>query len=108
MESPNIMPAPLLNPPCSMFAPSLRALLSLILILTSGVASAQAVRVVAKVNGDAITDFSSDIRVGLALGRAVAQRVGENRTMAHAESLPSAVDTPPKVCRQVVTGPRDH
>lgn len=50
-----------------MFALSLRALLSLILILTSGVASAQAVRVVAKVNGDAITDFALKERITFAI-----------------------------------------
>jgi peptidyl-prolyl cis-trans isomerase SurA len=45
----------------------LRALLSLILILTSGYASAQAVRVVAKVNGDAITDFALKERITFAI-----------------------------------------
>jgi peptidyl-prolyl cis-trans isomerase SurA len=49
-----------------MFAP-LRALLSLILILASGYASAQAVRVVAKVNGDAITDFALKERITFAI-----------------------------------------
>jgi peptidyl-prolyl cis-trans isomerase SurA len=50
-----------------MFAPSLRALLSLILILAAGSASAQAVRVVAKVNGDAITDFALRERITFAI-----------------------------------------
>ena len=50
-----------------MFAPSLRALLSLILILASGCAWAQAVRVVAKVNGDAITDYALKERITFAV-----------------------------------------
>jgi peptidyl-prolyl cis-trans isomerase SurA len=51
-----------------MIAPSLRALLAVILILTSGLpASAQAVRVVAKVNGDAITDFALKERITFAI-----------------------------------------
>ncbi len=51
-----------------MFAPSLRALLALILVLASGLpASAQAVRVVAKVNGDAITDFALKERITFAI-----------------------------------------
>src|SRR3569833_3081941 len=67
MESPNIMSASRLNLPCSMIALSLRALLSLILIMASGWASAQAVRVVAKVNGDAITDFALKQRITFAI-----------------------------------------
>jgi peptidyl-prolyl cis-trans isomerase SurA len=50
-----------------MFAPSLRALLSVILVLVSGYASAQAVRVVAKVNGDAITDYALKERITFAI-----------------------------------------
>ena len=51
-----------------MFAPSLRALLAVILILASGLpASAQAVRVVAKVNGDAITDYALKERITFAI-----------------------------------------
>ncbi|HEY2876133.1 MAG TPA: peptidylprolyl isomerase [Reyranella sp.] len=42
-------------------------MLSLILILASGYASAQAVRVVAKVNGDAITDFALKERITFAI-----------------------------------------
>ena len=51
-----------------MFAPSLRALLAVILILVSPLsASAQAVRVVAKVNGDAITDYALKQRITFAI-----------------------------------------
>jgi len=50
-----------------MSAPSLRALLSVILVLVSGYASAQAVRVVAKVNGDAITDYALKERITFAI-----------------------------------------
>jgi peptidyl-prolyl cis-trans isomerase SurA len=51
-----------------MFAPSLRALLSVILVLASALpASAQAVRVVAKVNGDAITDYALKERITFAI-----------------------------------------
>ena len=51
-----------------MFAPSLRALLAVILVLASGLpASAQAVRVVAKVNGDAITDYALKERITFAI-----------------------------------------
>ena len=51
-----------------MFAPSLRALLAVILVLASALpASAQAVRVVAKVNGDAITDFALKERITFAI-----------------------------------------
>jgi peptidyl-prolyl cis-trans isomerase SurA len=51
-----------------MFAPSLRALLAVILVLASALpASAQAVRVVAKVNGDAITDYALKERITFAI-----------------------------------------
>jgi peptidyl-prolyl cis-trans isomerase SurA len=51
-----------------MFAPSLRALLAVILVLAPVLpASAQAVRVVAKVNGDAITDFALKERITFAI-----------------------------------------
>jgi len=51
-----------------MFAPSLRALLAVMLLLTSALpASAQAVRVVAKVNGDAITDYALKERITFAI-----------------------------------------
>ena len=62
------MPTSLHNPPCSMFAPSLRALFAVFLILVSALpASAQAVRVVAKVNGDAITDYALKQRITFAI-----------------------------------------
>ena len=49
-------------------APSLRALLAVILVLASTVsASAQAVHVVAKVNGDAITDYALKERITFAI-----------------------------------------
>ena len=52
-----------------MFATSLRALLAVIVVLAAPVlpASAQAVRVVAKVNGDAITDFALKERITFAI-----------------------------------------
>jgi peptidyl-prolyl cis-trans isomerase SurA len=51
-----------------MFAPSLRALLAVIFVLASALpASAQAVRVVAKVNGDAITDYALKERITFAI-----------------------------------------
>jgi peptidyl-prolyl cis-trans isomerase SurA len=56
-----------------MFAPSLRALFAVILVLVSALlvstlpASAQAVRVVAKVNGDAITDYALKQRITFAI-----------------------------------------
>jgi peptidyl-prolyl cis-trans isomerase SurA len=51
-----------------MFALSLRALLAVILVLAAALpASAQAVRVVAKVNGDAITDYALKERITFAI-----------------------------------------
>jgi peptidyl-prolyl cis-trans isomerase SurA len=51
-----------------MIAPCLRALLAVILVTASALpASAQAVRVVAKVNGDAITDFALKQRITFAV-----------------------------------------
>lgn len=61
------MPASLLKPPCSMSALPLRALLAVIFALIATSASAQAVRVMAKVNGDAITDYALKQRITFAI-----------------------------------------
>src|SRR3954470_5144011 len=68
MAAANIMPTSLLQSSGSMFAPFLRALLAVILVAAPALAaSAQGLRVVARVNDDAITDFELKQRITFAV-----------------------------------------
>src|SRR5262249_12330717 len=62
-----IMRLPFCHPPGSMSAPFLRAFLTVILLLLPTFASAQALRVLARVNDDAITDFDLNQRIVFAI-----------------------------------------
>jgi peptidyl-prolyl cis-trans isomerase SurA len=93
METPNIMHAPLFKQPWSMFAPSFRALLAVILLLASTcAASAQAVRVVAKVNGDAITDFALRQRITFAVRSAGMQDTADVQQRLAPQILRQMID----------------
>jgi peptidyl-prolyl cis-trans isomerase SurA len=76
----------------AMFAPSLRALLTIIVCLLPLVASAQALRVVARVNDDAITDFELAQRVVFAIRTTGLQDSPDMRQRLAAQVLRQMVD----------------